>query len=79
MVWTDAGELGVTGATLPDCIQVVGHTQQREEAFGYHTDCEPDFYCLDCRRPFVLDTKGTIRYYPDGANVRMKKRTDGYL
>lgn len=59
MIWADAQELMIPFQSIPDVIQVFGHTQQKVQA----TVLKDRSYCLDWRRPFYIDCCGEIRDY----------------
>lgn len=52
-VWSDVSEYFLS-KKIPDLYQIFGHTQLKKEII---TD---SFACLDCRKPFVLDTETRI-------------------
>ena len=56
MVWADVEEFEWSEARLPNVIQVFGHTLQGNgpRVIGN------SFFCLDCRRSFVLNASGEI-------------------
>ncbi len=56
MIWADAREMMDPKAQLPGIIQIFGHTQQ-----VYDPVVLPGrAFCLDCRRPFYIDSEGTV-------------------
>lgn len=64
MVWADWQEFMQVGAEIPGIIQVFGHTQQE----SYAINIEDKFYCLDVRRPFLLNEEGDITEL-DGSKI----------
>ena len=56
MVWADVEEFEWSETRLSGVIQVFGHTMQED---GPRV-IDHSVYCLDCKRPFVLNVSGEI-------------------
>lgn len=56
-LWCDLGEMLLSDNIIPN--QIFGHSQQEYYPVNYNDT----LYCLDCRRAFVIDEQGFVRYY----------------
>jgi hypothetical protein len=55
-VWNDIEDMVDDPDELPGLYQIFGHSQQEENpVIGEH------FACLDCRRAFIINDKGSIQ------------------
>ena len=55
-VWNDVEDMADDADELPGYYQIFGHSQQEENpVIGEH------FACLDCRRAFIVNDKGSIQ------------------
>lgn len=77
-LWTDVNEM-IEAADPINAMQIFGHSQQEKDPVKYK-----DFYCLDCRKPFLLTDDVAVRteYYlaldDNTAEIdeRMKKKAE---
>lgn len=63
-VWADVDEFMVSGDFLPGYMHVFGHSLQDWGPI-YVNGKETDGWCLDCRKPFLMDDNGNLYHFPD--------------
>ena len=73
MVWADWGEyLNISDEEkIPGIIQVFGHSQQEYDPINI----DNEYYCLDVRRPFILNENGEITE-EDGSSINIVNKEE---